>query len=409
MRFSQLFTKTRRENPQGEEAINAQLLERGGFIYKNSAGIYTFLPLGWRVIQNINNIVREEMDAIGGQEMLMQTLVEKKYLDASGRWDVPIGFEAIGKEEKEAGFVLGWTHEEVLTAIASKFISSYRDLPFSAYQIQSKFRNESRAKSGILRGREFLMKDLYSFHESEEDMQSFYGKVKEAYLRTFQRLGLDAIYTVATGGDFTQNFTHEFQVISPVGEDTIHVCKKCNIAVNKEIIDKQKVCPECESSDLFEETSIEVGNIFPLGVKYSSVLGLNFADKDGESKPVVMGSYGIGISRVMGAIVEVHHDDKGIIWPESVAPFKVHLIALDGKSDEGNKIYSELTDKNIDVLYDDRPDVSAGEKFADADLIGTPMRIVISNKAQEEGGIEIKKRSESQARVLPLTGISKIL
>lgn len=349
------------------------------------------------------------MDAIGGQEMLMQTLVEKKYLDASGRWDVPIGFEAIGKEEKEAGFVLGWTHEEVLTAIASKFISSYRDLPFSAYQIQSKFRNESRAKSGILRGREFLMKDLYSFHESEEDMQSFYGKVKEAYLRTFQRLGLDAIYTVATGGDFTQNFTHEFQVISPVGEDTIHVCKKCNIAVNKEIIDKQKVCPECESSDLFEETSIEVGNIFPLGVKYSSVLGLNFADKDGESKPVVMGSYGIGISRVMGAIVEVHHDDKGIIWPESVAPFKVHLIALDGKSDEGNKIYSELTDKNIDVLYDDRPDVSAGEKFADADLIGTPMRIVISNKAQEEGGIEIKKRSESQARVLPLTGISKIL
>ena len=235
MKLSKLFTKTTRENPSDEQSVNAQLLERGGFIYKNSAGIYTYLPLGWRVMQKIADIIREEMTAVGGQEMLMQALVEKKYLDTSGRWDVEVGFEARGKKELKANFVLGWTHEEVLTEIVSKFINSYKDLPFSAYQIQTKFRNEARAKSGLLRGREFMMKDLYSFHTDDNDLGRYYEEVRGAYHKIFHRCGLKSIYTLAAGGDFTASNTHEFQVQASVGEDTIFVCTKCEYAENDEI------------------------------------------------------------------------------------------------------------------------------------------------------------------------------
>ena len=285
MRQSKLFGQTLRENPKDETSVNARLLERGGFVYKNSAGVYSYLPLGWRVLGKIAGIIRKEMNAIGGQEMFMPALVEKKYLDATGRWDVPVGFEVKGKNEKTADFVLGWTHEEVLTAIAKRYISSYKDLPFGAYQIQTKFRNEPRAKSGLLRGREFMMKDLYSFHSSEEDFKNYYAIVKEAYFKIFEQCGLKSFYTVAAGGNFTSSNTHEFQVLSQVGEDKILLCLKCEYAENKEIskLGDGDKCPKC-GGKIKIENAIEVGNIFPLGEKYSSAFNLQFIDSRGKKE-----------------------------------------------------------------------------------------------------------------------------
>ncbi len=410
MRLSELFTKTLREDPKDETSINAKLLERGGFIYKNSAGIYTFLPLGWRVIGKIIKIIREEMDIIGGQELFLPALVDKKYMKPTARWDVEIGFEARGKEEKGANFILGWTHEEVIANIAAKYISSYKDLPFAAYQIQTKFRNEPRAKSGLLRGREFLMKDLYSFHPSEENFNQYYKTVKGAYEKIFHRCGLKTIYTVAGGGPFTALETHEFQAISPVGEDTILVCSKCEYAENIEIskLKNGDECPKC-GGKVNEQKSIELGNIFPLGTKYAEAFNLKFTDENGNKKYAVMGSYGIGLGRLMGAIVELHHDANGIIWPKSVAPFKAHLVALDGVAKEAEKIYENLLRNNKEVLYDDRKDKTAGEKFSDADLLGIPFRIVISKKTLEKESAEIKKREGKEEKLEPLTSFADLL
>ncbi len=413
MRITNFFTKTTRENPKDETSINAQFLERGGFIYKNSAGIYTFLPLGWRVMQKIAGIIREEMNKISGLEMFMPALVEKKYLSATGRWDVGIGFEAVGKAEKEANFVLGWTHEEVLTAIASRFISSYKDLPFAAYQIQTKFRNEPRAKFGLIRGWEFILKDFYSFHASEGDLQRYYEDVKGAYHKIFHRCGLKAIYTIAAGGTFTAENTHEFQVLSDVGEDTIFVCSKCEYAENKEIskLKDGDQCPKCLArrslgeggkGKIIEQKSIEVGNIFPLGDKYSKAFDLKFVDEKGDSHFVIMGSYGIGLGRLMGTLVEIHHDGEGIIWPEAVAPFRVHLVLLAGAEKTGEELYEKLLHNGIEILYDDRTDKTAGEKFADADLIGCPLRLVISEKTLQKKSVEVKRRGEKGVKFVAL-------
>lgn len=406
MRLSQLFTKTLREAPADEIALNAQHLIRGGFVYKNSAGIYTYLPLGFRVMHKIKTIIREEMDAIGGQEMFMQALVEKKYMEPTGRWNLDVGFFAKGMNDKEANFVLGWSHEEVLTAIASKYVSSYKDLPFSAYQIQTKFRNEPRAKSGLLRGREFMMKDLYSFHASDADLAAYYEKVKDAYFNVFNRCGLKAVYTLAGGGMFTENFTHEFQVLSEVGEDTIMLCSGCEYAENVEIskLKEGDACPKCEGK-IVEEKSIEVGNIFKYGPKYSEKLALYFTDEKGAKYPVLSGAYGIGVSRLMATVVETHNDGAGIIWPESIAPYKVHLIVLGDKKDEAEKIYRDLTSKGIEVLYDDREENSAGEKFADADLIGCPIRVVVSNKTTDKNSAEIKIRNEKELKLVKLSDV----
>ncbi len=411
MKLSQLFTKTLKEAPTDEPSKNAQLLIRGGFVFKNSAGVYSFLPLGWRVLTKISNIIREEMNAIGGQEMLMPVLVEKKYMEPSGRWDIDVDL-IINKGHKDkrvfiGDFTLGWTHEEVLTAIAAKFINSYKDLPFSAYQIQTKFRNEPRAKSGLLRGREFMMKDLYSFHASESDLKKYYNKAAAAYHKIFERCGLKAIYTLAAGGVFTEKFTHEFQVVADVGEDTIYVCDKCGYSENKEIskLKDGHKCPKCEGK-VKENASIEVGNIFDQGTKYSETLGLYFADEKGDKKPVVMGAYGIGLGRVMGTAVEVHNDEKGIIWPENIAPFKVHLISLDSNG-EADKIYDELIKNGIEVLYDEREDKTAGEKFADADLIGCPVRLVVSKKTLAQDSVELKLRSSKDFKLVKLTEILK--
>jgi prolyl-tRNA synthetase len=406
MRQSQLFTKIERSAPKDEVALNAQLLTRGGFIYKNSAGVYSFLPLGLRVLRKISDIVREEMNAVGGQELLMSALHEKKYLKATGRWDVDVVYKAITGDEKEPSFSISWTGEEIISEIATRYIDSYKDLPFAAYQIQTKFRHEPRAKSGVLRGREFLMKDLYSFHRDEKDLYRYYDIVRDAYFRAFERCGLKAIYTLAAGGDFTTNLTHEFQVISSVGEDTIYVCEKCNYAENSEI-SKLKAgddCPKC-GGKIKEEKAIEVGNIFPLGTKFSEAFNLKFKDENGESKFVVMGSYGIGVSRLIGVLVEKFNDENGIIWPESVAPFRVHLLALNGA--DGKETYEHLQRGGIEVLYDDR-DISAGQKFAEADLVGIPWRAVISPKVGE-GKIELKKRGEKESKIVEIKELLKII
>jgi len=415
MRQSELFTKTLKEAPKDEVSVNAKLLTRGGFIYKNSAGVYSYLPLGWRVIEKIMNIIRQEMNAIGGQELNLPALVPKEYWDKSGRWEVEIGFEVKGKKEKAANFVLGWTHEEVLAEIASKYVSSYEDLPFSAYQFQTKFRNEPRAKSGLLRGREFLMKDLYSFHESENDLFRYYEEVKKAYEKIFARCGLKTFYTVAAGGDFTISNTHEFQVETEAGEDEILVCRLCGFAENREVGEYNggEPCPKCESGVLDKINAVEVGNIFPLGTKYSEAFNLKFMDKNGKSRYVVMGSYGIGLGRVMGTAVEVYHDENGVVWPESIAPFRAHLLLIGEARPElkkaGDALYNKLTRAGLDILYDDREKASAGEKFADADLIGIPWRLVVSEKTTVQDKVEVKKRSENKAKLMKIEEITKIL
>lgn len=406
MRQSELFTKTLKEAPKNEVAKNAQLLERGGFVFKNSAGVYSYLPLGWRVLQKISGIIRDEMNKIGGQEIFMPALVEKKYWDATGRWNVDISIEAKARGEKEPNFVLGWSHEDILASMATKFISSYKDLPFYAYQIQTKFRHEPRAKSGLLRGREFVMKDLYSFHEDEKDLLKYYEKVKEAYFNIFNHCGLKSIYTLAGGGVFTSNFTHEFQVLSEVGEDTIFLCSKCEYAENIEIskLKNGDFCSKCEGK-IVQKKSIEVGNIFNDGTEYSEKVGLYFTNKNGQKNPVWMAAYGIGISRILGTIVEIYNDANGIIWPKNISPFSVHLLALSGGKGEAEKIYNSLIKDEIEVLYDDREDKTVGEKFADADLIGIPLRVIVSVKTLEKDSVEIKKRNSKETELIKIKNI----
>jgi len=401
---SQLFTKTRKEAPSDEVAKNANLLIRAGFINKEMAGVYSFLPLGLRVIKNIENIIREEMNAIGGQEIFMSSLHPKESWETTGRWgSLDVLYKVTDSLERESA--LGPTHEEIVVPLAKQFVSSHRDLPFSVYQFQNKFRMEVRAKSGILRGREFLMKDLYSFHKDESELKEFYENMKDVYKRIFERLGIgDRTYlTFASGGSFSE-FSHEFQTLSPAGEDTIHICGECSIAVNKEIINKQKACPECGNGALKEEPSIEVGNIFELKTKFTEPFSLTYKNEKGEELPVLMGCYGIGIGRTMGAIAEVLSDDNGLVWPDLVAPFKVHLVSLAGEdkevSDHAKDIYNDLQKNGVSVLYDDRENASAGEKFADADLIGIPYRVIVSKKTMKEGTLELKDRKNKEVRMV---------
>lgn len=401
MRQSEYPFKTRKESPKDEVAINAQLLVRAGFIDKVMAGVYTFLPLGVRVIKKIENIIRNEMLAIGGQEILMPVLQPKSLWEQTGRWN---GFNSLFKfTSLNSGIevALGPTHEEVITPLVGKSNLSYKDLPIYLFQIQNKFRDEERAKSGLLRGREFLMKDLYSFHADEEDLDSYYKKVEKAYHNIFKQAGIgDLTYTTfASGGTFSK-YSHEFQTVSKAGEDVIYICDSCKVAVNDELIGEQSACPECGKKLKRKESAIEVGNIFKLGTKYSSAFKLDYKDKDGTNRQVVMGCYGIGIARLMGTIVEVYHDDAGIVWPESVAPVRAHLIPVGEIKGElkiaSERVYTTLVKAGVETLYDDRNDASAGEKFADADLIGLPWRIVVSEKLIAKKQVEIKKRSEKK-------------
>ncbi|MDA1334664.1 MAG: His/Gly/Thr/Pro-type tRNA ligase C-terminal domain-containing protein [bacterium] len=399
---SSLFTKTLREAPKDEQARNAQFLVRGGYVDKLMAGVYSFLPLGLRVLSNIERIIREEMNAIGGQEVRMPALHPIENYKTTGREDIDVLFHL--ETNTGQNMVLGQSHEEVVVPLVKKYVESYRDLPVSVYQIQTKFRNELRPKSGIFRGREFLMKDLYSFHADEKDFEVYYEKAKEAYTKVFERVGLgkSTLMTFASGGTFSK-YSHEYQTITDAGEDDIYICKACNIAVNKEVMgDLEGTCPKCKEKLPTEATrAIEVGNIFPLKSKYSDAFQLTYKDKEGKPRPVIMGCYGIGLSRLMGAVAEVQSDDKGIMWPDEVAPFRVHIIPLSEKSNgEAQKLYDELVEKGLEVLLDDREDLSAGQKFGDADLIGIPWRVVISDKTLADDKIEVKHRTEKDANLI---------
>lgn len=400
MKQSILFTKTLKDAPKDETSLNAKTLIRAGFVDKVGAGIYSFLPLGMRVMAKILKIIREEINSTGGQEILMPALLPKEAWETTGRWEnFDALFKLTGSDSRE--YALGATHEEAVTPLAKKFIFSYRELPFSVYQIQTKFRNEKRAKAGLLRGREFLMKDQYSFHVDQEDLDRFYEEVKAAYYRIYERLGLGEItyLTYASGGAFSK-YSHEFQTLAEAGEDHIYLCDHCKIAVNREIIEEQNSCPICGNSELREEKAIEVGNIFKLGTRFSNPCNLKYATADGGSEEVVMGCYGIGPSRLLGTIVEIYHDEKGLKWPKEIAPFQVHLLSLKANQ-EAEEIYQKLIAQGVEVLYDDR-DVSAGEKFADADLIGIPERIVVSAKTLAEDSVEIKNRDSEKIETIKI-------
>lgn len=403
MKQSQLFTKTRKEAPKDEVAKNAQLLIRGGYIHKEMAGVYSLAPLGFRTMRKIEQIVREEMNAEGGQECTLTSLQDPEIWKASGRWDDEaddVWFKTALANGSELG--LAFTHEEPWTRLVAEHVSSYRDLPFATYHFAPKFRNELRAKSGLMRGREFVMKDMYTFSRSKDEHEDFYERIKDAYMRVFKRLGIgNATYlTVSNGGSFSK-YSYEFQTISDAGEDTIYIDENKGVAINSDDYNEETLTDfdfESDKSKLREEKSIEVGDIYSLGTKFSEALGLTFKDEDGEEKPVIMGSYGIGMGRLMATIVEVFGDEKGIVWPESVAPFKYHLVDLSSGDEEVQKradsLYEDMTRAGIEVLYDDR-DSRAGEKFADSDLIGIPYRIVVSSKNTDDA-LEVVRRGTGE-------------
>jgi prolyl-tRNA synthetase len=413
MLYSKLFPKCSKQAPKDAESANAKFLTQGGFVHQEMAGVYSWLPLGLRVLRNVERIIREEMNSLGAQELLMPALQPKENWQTTKRWE---GFEVLYKLQSKIGgeIALGPTHEEIITPLVGAYVSSYNDLPLALYQIQNKYRDELRAKSGVLRGREFGMQDLYSFHQDEDDLENYYEKVAASYLKIFKRLGLEAVRARATGGAFSK-FSDEFQVITPSGEDTIYYCPKCKIYYNEELVKGEK----CSEGHKLEkgERAIEVGNIFKLKTKFSEAFGLKFLDKDGKEQPIIMGCYGLGTTRLVGAIVEANHDEKGIIWPAEVAPLRAHLIALFGKDEKINKkifaacrvviapaprSFSEVgsaTKQSHEILFDDRENISAGEKFAVADLLGLPERIIISEKTLAKNEMEIKDRKTGKVRM----------
>lgn len=406
MRRSQLFIKTRKQAPTDETARNAQLLIMAGYVHKEMAGVYSYLPLGKMVLDNIIGIVREEMNAIGGQELLLSTLQDKALWELSERWDDEL-VDAWFKTKLQGGGDLGlaWTHEEPMTHMMTQFISSYKDLPAYTYQFQNKLRNEVRAKSGLMRSREFVMKDLYSFSRDQAEHDGFYEKISDSYMKIYDRLGLgDITYkTFASGGAFAK-FSHEFQTLSHVGEDTIYLSKEKKLAINQEVLNDEVLKGlGLNRSDLTEEKAVEVGNIFTLGTRFSEPLNLYYTDKDGSQKPVIMGSYGIGPSRLVGLLAEHFADDHGLVWPEAVAPFKVYLARLGDEENvvtEADAIYQQLTAAGALVLYDDRIGVSAGAILADADLLGSPHRLVISQKTLDTRAYELKNRRTGETKLV---------
>ncbi len=410
---SQLFTKTRKDAPKDEVSKNAQLLIRAGFIHKEMAGVYSYLPLGLRVMNKIIGIIREEMNAIGGQEISLTALQDKNLWEKTNRWSddvVDIWFKTTFKNGTEVG--LGTTHEEEITNLMKDYIRSYRDLPVYAYQFQTKFRNEIRAKSGIMRCREFLMKDLYSFSRDEKEHDAFYDRAKQAYLNIYNRAGLGNItyITFSSGGTFSK-YSHEFQTVTDAGEDSIFVDESKKIAINKEVLNDEVLNDlGLKREDLIEKKAVEVGNIFNLGTKFSDALDLTYSDEKGEKQKVIMGSYGIGPGRLMGTVAEILSDDKGLVWPESISPFAIHLISIEDKEGkvkkEADTLYAELTKKGVEVLYDNR-DMRAGEKFADSDLIGIPVRFVISEKTLAEGKVEVKCRLDGRVEMKEISEVIK--
>ncbi len=404
MRQSRLFTKTRREAPKDEVSKNAQLLIRAGYVHKEMAGVYSYLPLGLRTLAKIEAIIREEMDAIGGQEVRMATLHPSEPWKQTGAWDsVDVLFKLQSRTEKE--YALGQSEEEIVTPIAAQYVQSYKDLPVAIYQIGQKYRDELRAKSGIMRGREFGMKDMYSFHETQQDFDRFYAAVKKAYFKIYERCGLVAKATEASGGAFSEKISYEFMVLTDAGEDDIVYCSSCDYCSNVEVAKEGEgeLCPRCGKDHLKKAKAVEAGNVFDLGQKYPKAFNFTYKAEDGTDKHPIVGCYGIGTSRLMGTVVEVFADEKGIVWPASIAPFTVHLVELSGGNEdvkkEADELYSDLTAHGIEVLYDDR-DVRAGEKFADSDLLGLPLRVVVSEKTLAAGKFECSHRAGGKTEFL---------
>jgi len=400
MRQSQLLSKTSKQLPKDETSSNAQLLLRAGYIDKLAAGVYSLLPLGVRVVQKITAVIRQSLNGLGAQELLLPSLQPAELWQTTGRWDTMHDILYKLQDAAQRWYTLGPTHEEVVVPLVQKHVMSYKDLPVSVYQFQTKFRMELRPKSGILRGREFIMKDMYSFHADQSDLEHYYQQVKQVYFSIFEQLGIGSqtYFTFASGGAFSK-YSHEFQTVTPAGEDSIFICQKCHLAINREIITDASSCPECGQTEFREARAIEVGNIFILKDKYTKPFQFQYRAKDGTTAPVLMGCYGMGISRLLGTIVEVHHDERGIIWSENVSPFRVHLLNLNTSSVQADEIYQALQKQSIEVLYDDRS-VSAGTKFSDADLLGIPHRLVLSPKTGQH--LEYKSRTNSEVTLLSL-------
>lgn len=413
MRFTQLFTKTRKTPPANEPTVNARLLVQAGYVNKLMAGVYSYLPLGLRVLRKIENIIRFEMDSIGGQEVFLPALQPSENWKKTSGWNsIDVLFKLQSRTKKE--YALGQSHEEVITPLIKEYVSSYKDLPVFVYQIQNKYRDELRAKSGILRGREFGMKDLYSFHLDQDDFDQFYEKIKKAYLKVFSSCNLQAKVTEASGGAFSQKISYEFMVLTEAGEDDILYCPKCDYCVNLEIakVKKGAVCPACRKGKLDQARASEVGNVFDLGQKYPKAFDFYLMNGKGKKVYPIMGCYGIGTSRLMGVIVEKHHDQKGIVWPESVAPFACHLVLVSPEKncqEFAQNVYRQLQEKGIEVFYDDRKNISAGEKFADADLLGIPYRLIVSAKTTKENKVEVKRRNSLKAELLTINQLLKKL
>ncbi len=414
MRLSKLFTKTQKNAPADETSKNAQLLIQAGFVHKEMAGVYSYLPLGLKVLRSIEQIIREEMNAIGGQETLLPALQIKERYEATNRWSdevVDNWFKTKLANGTELG--LGFSHEENFVPIVKKYISSYRDLPFSPYQIQTKFRNELRSKSGLMRGREFLMKDMYSFSLNQQQHDEFYEKAQAAYRRIYDRMGIGekTFMTFASGGSFSK-YSHEFQTLSDAGEDTIYLSREKNIAINKEVFTDEVIAELGVSRDELEEVKgIETGNIFSLGTKFSAPFDLAIEDEEGVRQTIIMGCYGVGVSRVMGTVAELWSDDKGLVWPENIAPAKIYIARLGNIPSvvsAADELYELLTESGTLVIYDDR-DSRPGEKFADADLMGIPYRVVVSEKTVQAGKHELKPRKSSETRTYTTEELIKVI
>jgi len=410
---SKLFYKTTKNKTAGVDSISHDLLVRAGYIDQLMAGVYSFLPLGFKVLKNVEAIIRRNMEEIGGQEVLLPVLQPKENWVKTNRIEIEkeILFRLQGNGDKE--YILGPTHEEVITPLAKKFVFSYRDLPMHVFQIQDKLRDELRPKSGLLRVKEFWMKDLYSFHANQADLDAYYEVAAKAYEKIFKECGIGKLTyrTLASGGSFSK-YSDEFQTLTEAGEDLIYICKKCNIAINKEIKGENAKCPKCGNGEFEDKKSVEVGNIFKLATKYSLPFDLKFTDRDGHDKPVLMGCYGIGLGRLLGTIVEASHDEKGIIWPKSVAPFLVHLLQLDSSpkvKKVAQKLYKDCQKENITILYDDRENKTAGEKFGDSDLLGIPYRVIISERTLKENAVEVKERGKEKAKLVKISQILKTL
>jgi prolyl-tRNA synthetase len=412
MRLSKLFTKTSKTVPGDEVAKNARLLIQAGYVHKEMAGVYSYLPLGLRVLNNISYIIREEMNAIGGQEILMPALQLKERYELTGRWDdkvVDDWFKTKLVNGTELG--LGFSHEENLSPIVKNFVTSYKDLPLAPYQIQTKFRNELRSKSGLMRGREFLMKDMYSYAISQKQHEEFYAQAQAAYIKVYERLGIGdrTFLTSASGGSFSK-YSHEFQTLSEAGEDTIYLDRNKKLAINKEVFTDEVIEDlGLKRENLEEARAIEVGNIFSLGTKFSKPFDLRLTDENGQEVTLVMGCYGIGVSRLMGTIAELMADERGLVWPEAIAPFRVYLARLGDEAEvaaAADKMYQHLTDMKVAVLYDDR-NMRPGEKFADADLMGIPYRLVVSSKTVAQDKYELKARNSENTELLEVDDVIK--